>query len=140
MSDEARLTGGCSCGTVRYTLSAPPLAVAACHCTQCRKQSGAAFSVNLIVRASSLAVQGEIATWQDEDTESGAPLLRDHCGRCGSPIRSVPSASPKLVALKAGSLDDPAPFVPGMHIWTQSKLPWVTIPDGVPSFARGPQA
>ena len=140
MADEQGLTGGCSCGAVRYTLSAPPLAVAACHCTQCRRQGGAAFSVNLIVRASTLAVDGDLVTWDDPDTESGAPLHRDHCGRCGSPIRSVPSAAPKFVALKAGSLDDPAAFAPSMHIWTQSKLPWVTIPDGVPTFARGPQA
>ena len=140
MPDEVAFTGGCGCGAIRYALSAPPLVVAACHCTRCRRQSGAAFSVNLIVRASALSVHGELASWEDHDTESGAPLSRDHCGRCGSPIRSVPTGAPKLIALKAGSLDDAAAFAPSIHIWTQSKLPWVTIPDDIPSFARGPQA
>jgi len=140
MAEEVSLTGGCGCGATRYTLTSAPLTVAACHCTQCRRQSGAAFSVNLIVRASTLTIEGDLQSWPDVDTESGSPLSRDHCGSCGAPIKSVPSLSPKLVALKAGSLDDPSPFAPLMHIWVQSKLPWVNIPEGTPTFARGPQA
>ena len=139
MSDELKITGRCLCGAVRYSLTSQPLAVAACHCTQCRRQSGAAYSVNLIVRASTMETVGELVSWQDTETESGAPLSRDHCKTCGSPIRSVPSASPKLIAVKAGTLDDPAPFAPAMHIWTDSKLPWVALPDGIPSYPRGPQ-
>lgn len=138
MSGEP-LTGGCICGAIRYEITAPPLAVIACHCTQCRRQSGAAYSVNLIVRASTMTVHGRLNAWDDPDTESGAPLGREHCGRCGSPIRSVPSAAPKMVALKAGTLDDPGAFAPAMHIWTKSKLPWVALPDGVPTFEQGPQ-
>lgn len=137
---EDLLTGGCNCGAIRYTVSGPPLAVIACHCTRCRRQSGAAFSVNLIVRASTVAIEGSPDAWEDTDTQSGAPLAREHCGHCGSPIRSVPSAAPKLVALKAGSLDSPEPFAPMMHIWTRSKLPWVDIPEGLPSFEQGPPA
>ena len=140
MDENARLTGGCNCGAIRYTLSAPPLAVVACHCTSCRKQSGAAFSVNLIVRASTMAVEGELTRWTDHDTESGAPLSREFCRSCGSPIRSAPSATPKMLALKAGTLDDADGFAPAMHIWTASKLDWVTIPAELPQFAHGPQA
>jgi hypothetical protein len=137
MDEDATLTGGCNCGQVRYTLSAPPLAVVACHCTSCRKQSGATFSVNLVVRASTMAVEGELARWMDPDTESGEPLAREYCGTCGSPIRSAPSATPKFVVVKAGTLDSPDGFAPAMHIWTASKLAWVTIPEGLPQFAKG---
>lgn len=140
MTEELRLTGGCNCGAVRYQIDSAPLTVAACHCRQCRRQSGAAYSVNLIVRVKTMSVEGEIASWTDSDTESGTPLARQYCARCGSPIRSVPSASPGLAAVKAGTLDDPAPFAPAIHIWTASKLPWVTIPEGLPQFHRGAQA
>ena len=140
MSDENPvLRGGCNCGAVRYELSGPPLAVAACHCTQCRKQSGAAYSVNLIVKAREMTVTGELAVFHDNDTESGAPLAREFCAACGSPIRSVPTASPKMVAVKAGTLDDASPFAPAMHLWTRSALPWVIIPEGLPRFEKGPQ-
>lgn len=140
MAEEALLKGGCNCGAIRYEISSPPLVVAACHCTQCRRQSGAAFSVNLIVRASTMSIEGEPDTWEDSNTASGTPLVREYCGGCGSPIRSVPSATPKLVAVKAGTLDDPSTFAPAIHIWTRSKLPWVSIPDGLPSFDEGPPA
>ena len=109
---EDLYTGGCLCRVIRYELTAAPLAVLACHCTQCRRQSGAAFSVNLIVRASKLVILGWPAGWEDTETESGVPLLREHCGQCGTPIRSVPFAYAGVVALKAGSLDDPGPFAP----------------------------
>lgn len=138
MADNGRLIGGCNCGSIRYEISALPLLVAACHCVQCRRQSGAAFSVNLIVPASAMRVEGHALAWEDTNTASGSPLTREYCGRCGSPIRSVPSATPKLVAVKAGTLDDPSNFAPAIHIWTRSKLQWVTIPDYLPSFEEGP--
>ncbi len=134
------LQGGCNCRAVRYTLTAPPLAVVACHCTSCRRQSGAAYSVNLVVRADRMEVSGDLATWMDPDTESGQPLAREFCGRCGSPIRSAPGASPGVFAVKAGTLDNPDGFVPVMHIWTESRIDWVEIPEGLPSFAKGPPA
>lgn len=132
--------GGCNCGAVRYRIEGRPLAVAACHCTQCRRQSGAAYSVNLVVRAKDMTVEGPLKSWIDTDTESGAPLAREFCGSCGSPIRSAPSASPGIFAVKGGTLDNPAPFAPAIHIWTASKLPWVVIPEGLPQFEHGAQA
>lgn len=140
MSDEFKLTGGCNCGAVRYVLGSPPIAVAACHCTNCRKQSGAAYSINLVVRASTLTVEGDLTTFSDTDTDSGAPVERQFCAACGSPIRSIPVAAPKFVALKAGTLDDAAPFAPQIHIWTRSKLPWVELPAGAVQFEKGPPA
>lgn len=140
MENLQTLDGGCNCGAVRYRIEGAPLAVAACHCTSCRKQSGAAYSVNLIVRAASMTVDGVLGVFNDPDTESGLPIAREFCTRCGSPIRSVPSASPKVIAVKAGTLDRPEDYAPAMHIWTRSALPWVEIESNVPRFERGPQA
>ncbi len=140
MSDQSVLRGGCNCGAVRYEISSKPLAVIACHCTSCRRQSGAAFSVNLVVLADAMSVEGELASWLDPDTESGAPIQRQFCAACGSPIRSVPTAAPKMIALKAGTLDAPEAFAPMMHIWTRSALPWSSIPNGLPRFEKGPAA
>ena len=43
MSDG--LVGGCACGAVRYELTKPPLALFACHCTDCQKMTAAAYSL-----------------------------------------------------------------------------------------------
>jgi hypothetical protein len=50
LMNEAKdvLLGGCNCGAVRFEIVGEPMTVAACHCTTCRRQSGSAFSVNLI--------------------------------------------------------------------------------------------
>lgn len=136
--DGLVLSGGCNCKAVRYRLGRAPLATIACHCINCRRQSGAAYSINLVVRASDMRVDGELATFVDGDTASGQPVERQFCGACGSPIRSLPSASPNIFAVKAGTLDDPGRFAPTMHIWTSSALPWVPIPPDIPSFERAP--
>jgi hypothetical protein len=85
-----------------------------------------------------MAVEGELRRFEDRGEDSNQPVVREFCGDCGSPIRSLPAATPKLVAVKAGTLDSPSPFPPTVHIWTCSKLDWVDIPKGVHSFDKGP--
>ncbi len=40
------LAGGCMCGALRYEVSAPPLMVYNCHCTNCQKIGGTAFNTS----------------------------------------------------------------------------------------------
>ena len=133
---ETEIEGGCNCGSVRYRVTGAPLAVAVCHCSNCRRQSGSAFSVNVVVRADAMELTGRLSTYEDSDTESGAPVLRQFCATCGSPIRSLSAASPKIAIVKAGTADNPGRFVPAMHVWTESALPWVDIPAALPQFPR----
>ncbi len=130
------VTGRCNCGAVSWRIDGAALAVAACHCTNCRAQSGAAFSVNIVAKAREVTIEGSIKTFEDNVTASGQPVLRQFCSECGSPIQSVITANPAIVALKAGTADQPGDHAPTIHVWTQSKLPWVDIPANVPSFAR----
>lgn len=133
------IQGGCNCGAVRYQINREPAMVAICHCTNCRRQSGSAFSVNLIVPAAAMELSGALTTYTDHDTESGQPVLRQFCATCGSPICSLSSASPNIAIIKAGTADDPARFTPAIHVWTSTALPWVDIPADLPQFARNPQ-
>ena len=134
------IEGGCNCGAVRYAIDGEPLAVAACHCTRCRRQSGSAFSVNLVVMASTMTVTvtGDLAVFEDTETSSGASVMRQFCRVCGSPIRSLLAANPAITAVKAGTVDEPDGFAPTLHVWTQSKLAWVEVPAGMPQFAQNP--
>lgn len=140
MSGDLPLRGGCNCGAIRYELKNPPIAVAACHCKSCRKQSGAPYSVNLVVPAASVSMTGACSSFEDRGEDSGQPVIREFCGTCGSPIRSLPAATPSIAAIKAGTLDDPSPFPPTVHIWTCSKVDWVDLPKGIYLFDRGPPA
>ena len=131
------LEGGCNCGQVRYSIDAQPVAVAQCHCSNCRRQSGSAFSVNLVVPKDAVTTSGELACYVDGDTQSGNPVNRLFCPRCGSPILSELTANP-MVAVKAGTLDDPAPFALGISLWNSTRLPWVEVVEGIPCFERNP--
>lgn len=132
------IEGGCNCGAVRYRISGAPLGVAACHCTRCRRQSGSIYSVNLVVAPSAMTIEGELSVFEDTDTSSGASVYREFCGTCGSPIRSVLAGNRAMVAVKVGTLDDPDPFAPGLHVFTRSKISWVEIPAGAPQFETTP--
>jgi hypothetical protein len=135
----SEIQGGCNCGAVRYRLADDPITVAVCHCANCRRQSGSAFSVNVIVAGDAMSLSGDLATYEDHDTESGQPVLRQFCAACGSPIRSLSAASPKVAIVKAGTADDPGRFTPAIHVWTSAALPWVEIPASLPQFPRNPR-
>ncbi len=135
----SEIEGGCNCGAVRYRLNGEPITVAVCHCANCRRQSGSAFSVNIVVAGEAMQLSGDLTTYEDHDTESGQPVLRQFCATCGSPIRSITAASPQMAIVKAGTTDDPGRFVPAIHVWTATALPWVEIPANLPQFPRNPR-
>ena len=118
-----KIEGGCLCGCIRYTSEAEPLATVICNCINCQKQTGAAYSLNVILPRGSLDVQGEITTYVDTG-DSGQPLERNFCGRCGSAISSEPAAVGAITVLKAGTLDDTSWVKPGMEIYCDSAQPW----------------
>lgn len=132
------IEGGCNCGAVRYRAEGAPIVVAQCHCTNCRRQSGSAFSVNLLFKGSAVTHEGALSVYEDKDTFSGNSVLRKFCGRCGSPVFSEPTDGKGMLIVKAGTLDDPAPFAPTVSVWTSTALPWVTLPEGQHRFEKNP--
>lgn len=129
------LAGGCLCGSVRYSCNASPLRTAICHCTHCQKQSGTAFSIVVAVPAQSVRVDGKTVDYQDVG-DSGGAVIRRFCGNCGSPLISEIVAQPDIWFIKAGTLDDTSDLKPDVHIWCESKQPWVTIDGDLPSFPK----
>lgn len=132
-------SGGCLCGKVRYALAGEPLATVICHCTNCQKQSGGAFSVNLIATEKDLSIEGALRTFDDAG-DSGNAVHRRFCPDCGSPIISALAASPGIVALKAGTLDDPSGLSPQMQVWCDSRQDWVAFAADMPGFPANPPA
>ena len=132
------LTGGCQCGGVRYEVSAEkPYRTHVCHCTDCRKQSGSAFSVTWIIPKDSFRLtQGALKVITSE-AQSGRAKRGAFCPDCGSRIYNEIDLRPGLLSIKPGTLDDASGLAPTRHVWVQSKLPWVDIPEGAEVFERG---
>lgn len=132
------IEGGCNCGAIRYRIDGKPAVVAQCHCRNCQRQSGSAFSVNLLIKADSVTSTGSLTTYEDRDTFSGSPVYRRFCGICGSPVFSEPAQGNGMVVVKAGTLDDPGGFTPGVSLWTSTQWPWVTLPEGQKAYPQNP--
>ena len=115
------------------------MAAAVCHCKNCQRQSGGAFSVNLIVEEARLGIVGELATFEDLG-ESGNKVYRRFCSTCGSPILSVLGGMPGVVALKAGTLDDVSGIQPSLQVWCDSKQNWLNFSPEMPGFPKSPPA
>jgi hypothetical protein len=98
------MTGGCLCGQVRYSANADPAIVAVCHCKNCQKQTGTAFSVLVGVPKTAISVQGNLKTFHDTG-DRGQPVDRNFCPVCGSPIISDVAVMPDLRFIKAGTLE-----------------------------------
>jgi hypothetical protein len=131
--------GGCLCGNIRFTLTREPVMVALCHCRNCQKTSGSAFSLVALVARDALAVAGIPETY-DDTGDSGGKVERSFCGRCGSPIvsNSAGMAAMGMVALKASALDDTSWLKPGVQIYCDSEQSWMGEITTVPRVAKSP--
>lgn len=131
------MVGGCLCGKVRYSAEADPVFTAVCHCKNCQKQAGTAFSVIVAVPAPTLKATGPIKTFNDVG-DSGKPVNRNFCPDCGSPITSDVDAVPGLTFIKAGTLDDTSWLKPTMEIYCDSAQSWFLPSGDTQKFAKGP--
>ncbi|MCC6926983.1 GFA family protein [Novosphingobium sp.] len=126
---SATLSGGCLCGAVRYTVEQSVRFDAyACHCTDCQTRSGSAFGIQQSVMANDLTVEGPLIRGEHIQP-SGAVAGIYACEKCLTRIYTDNNNRPGIVNLRAGTLDTSYHLVPGAHLWTASKLPWVVIPD-----------
>jgi hypothetical protein len=126
-------TGGCSCGAVRYRLASDPLVVHCCHCLNCQRQTGSAFVINLVIEAGRFELLSGEPQPVDVPRDDGSTQRIYRCPECGVAVFSE-YGGPALRFVRGGTLDDPAGVEPDVHIYTRSKLPWVTLPESARAF------
>jgi len=134
---SADLEGGCACAAVRYRLAAAPMFVHCCHCRDCQRQTGSAFVLNALIEADRAALISGNPEPVAVPTPSGKPHEIYRCPSCRVAVWSTYGGVQKLRFVRIGTLDNPAALKPDVHIYVRSKLPWVTLPDGVPACLRG---
>jgi hypothetical protein len=119
------LVGGCQCGGLRYAISEPPLMVYNCHCTNCQKIGGGAFSTPVTVREASFAfTKGEPRTYE-WTSDGGNRRYGWFCGSCGCRIAHGQVTARGVLSVRGGTLDDASWLEPVGDIWTRSAQPWV---------------
>jgi hypothetical protein len=130
---SGRREGGCACGSVRYRLTSDPLFVHCCHCLNCQRQTGSAFVINLLIETDRVELLAGDPQPVSVPRNGGKKQRIWRCPTCEVAVFSQ-YTSRKVRFVRGGTLDDPASVAPDVHIYTRSKLPWVTLPDSVPAF------
>ena len=132
----APYAGRCLCGAIEYRLTDEPVTYYACHCTNCQKRSGSGFALSMWVKRAALEVTKGEPVLALTKAVDGTPRYYRDCGQCGVRLWSEPARFPELAVLRPATLDDPKQFTPVLHMWTQSALPWVGIPEGAARYER----
>lgn len=126
------LTGGCHCGHVRYQAAGSPRNETVCHCSLCRRTSGAPFVAWFSVRRSDFQfVRGAATLYM-----SSARATRTFCPRCGTQLTFQHLDFPEEIDVTTCSLDEPERVPPKDHIHISSKLGWIELADRLPRFTQ----
>ena len=121
----------CYCSAVNLKAEAAPSSVVDCHCGQCRRWSGAAFTTWASFPRTAIATTG------DEPLRSfavTANVTRYSCRVCGSHVFTADVRLPTILGVPAGALEGAALSPPSAHYFVDHKAPWQTICDGQPQF------
>lgn len=130
---SAPFEGGCHCGKVRYTSQNEPIGTVVCHCVACQKFSGSAFGAIVILPKDGFVIDGPLKKYETTNL-AGVPKNKYFCEYCGVIVYGTKDEYPDIVALHAGSMDDPSWLKPEKHIFTRRKMPWDVIGDDLPCF------
>jgi hypothetical protein len=105
-----------------------------CHCLNCQRQTGSAFVLNALIEADRVEVLAGAPEPVEVPRDDGSTQRIYRCPACQVAVFSE-YGRPEVRFVRAGTLDDPSGVTPDVHIYTRSKLPWVTLPASVPAFA-----
>jgi hypothetical protein len=129
--------GGCTCRGVRYRLNAAPLIVHCCHCRWCQRETGSAFVLNALIESEHLELANEPPELVATPSESGKGQLIARCPACRVAVWSHYAGMGDILSfVRVGTLDEPDRFPPDVHIYTESKQPWVVLPAGARAFPQ----
>lgn len=129
-----QLTGRCLCGAVQYTVPDALQYSGYCHCSDCRRFSGSAFSAMGGVALAELRIlQG--AERIGRYVKSAQTVLC-FCRDCGSSLYAEKPLR-GMAHLRLGTLDEAASLAPQFHSYVDSKAGWYPILDGLPQHPAG---
>jgi hypothetical protein len=124
-SADAVRTGGCYCGRVRYEATGPVISTNYCHCTQCRRTSGAPFLTFLTIPRSGF----RLLAGEPKRFRSSQKVQRGFCDECGATLTLEEDELPDEISVTSASLDDPDTAAPQYHIFTSTQIAWIDLND-----------
>ncbi|PRC91982.1 GFA family protein [Solimicrobium silvestre] len=131
-------TGSCLCGAVHFEYSGEPVFSGNCHCRDCQRSSGSAFTPALFVPEENVSISGAVKYYESK-ADSGNAISRGFCPNCGSQLFARLEIMPKMLGLRAGTLDDPSNFHPKVNFFTSSASHWDHMNPDLPTYPKSPR-
>ena len=131
-------TGGCACGALRYTTPHAPVFQNHCQCRDCQRRSGTGHGSWLTFPGrAAMAITGAATEWAIAG-DSGNVKIHAFCPVCGAPVHLRFAAMPELIAVAAGSLDEPGRFAPRVLTYAVRGQAWDRVDPSLQAFDRMP--
>ena len=126
------LKGGCFCGWIRYEAAGTPFHETNCHCSICRRTTGAPFVAWFSVPRSRFRLLcGAPARFR-----STAKGTRSFCPRCGTQLTFEHDEFPDEIDVTVCSLEQPERLPPKDHTHASSRLGWIRLADRLPEYPQ----
>ncbi|MGX1323747.1 hypothetical protein AB7M17_007200 [Bradyrhizobium sp. USDA 377] len=130
------IEASCSCGAVSLSLPGPTRLVAACHCIDCQRRTGAPFGVGAFYPVEAVTISGAPKEYA-RAAASGGKVRSHFCPDCGSTVYWQADNLPAMIGVAVGAIADPDFPAPVRSVFEQSKHAWVEIGGaGVEHFER----
>ena len=124
-------TGGCTCGAVRYEITAEQIRGFYCQCRDCQRDTGAGHACVAVFPSAAIKVTGEVAE-NLRTADSGAQKVKVFCPNCGSPLYNKPQNKPDMIGIYVGTLDDPSGFRPQIVMFASRGQSWDHLDPALP--------
>lgn len=129
--------GHCSCGAVRFTADGEAKVMANCHCTDCRRFTGAAYASLIFMERGDVKIEGETTSFEHV-SDRGNKMTKRFCPVCGSQMFTESEGRPTMIGFRAGSLVDASEFKPKVNVYLSSKIPSTPLDPEIPGFDKLP--
>ncbi len=127
-------SGQCLCGLFQFTVSGSFGDVRYCHCSQCRRKSGTAFTANAKVHQSQWELSGPVEHITEFEHKPG--LYNAFCAKCGSPLYARSDHAPDDIRIRLGAFVGKLDVAITGHVWVSLKADWYSIQDDLPQYAE----
>lgn len=119
------ITGRCYCGATTIHATSRPTAVAYCHCSDCRRVTGAPVGAFAAFETSTLTFTPD----EGRSVSVNPGVTRTFCETCGSPLTGRYDYLPNAVYVALGLLDQAYSLPPELHAHDGMRLQWLHIDD-----------
>ena len=124
-----KLSGGCLCGSIRYTILQQPILAYTCNCRFCQKDTGTAYRSALAILNENVELIGkDFSVYTYKSVEHGRELYKNFCPDCGTTISLKTERFPARQVIMIGTLDDPSQIELSTHMFAEEAFDWVEFP------------